>query len=141
VDDKPVLNYWRLRGIIQSYPEGTKVTLVVARKGKELPIQFALPRMPVPPAPARIESLGMQVVPTPAGDGLLVKAVAPGGVADRTGLLKNDVILKIGGKQTGANWQAVLLSKRPGDQVTVEIRRSTATAYVLQTYTMTIDAR
>jgi len=141
VDDRPVLNYWRLRGIIQSYPEGTKVSLVVVRRGKEVPINFALPRMPLPPAPAYVEVLGIKVVPTAAGDGLLIKSLVIGGLADRSGLLKDDVILKIGGKQPVANWQEALQAKRPGDQISLDVRRRTATAYVVQTHTITIPAR
>ena len=141
VDEKPVLNYWRLRGIIQSYPENTPVTLVISRAGKEVNITFKLPRMPLPPAPAYIEALGIQVVPTRAGDGLLVKIVMPGSVAERTGLIRDDVILKIAGKQPVSNWQDTLLIKHSGDQVPIEIRRATATGNVVRTLTMTIEAR
>ena len=140
VDEKPVLNYWRLRGIIQSYPENTPVTLVMLRAGKEVTIKFKLPRMPLPPAPAFIESLGIQVVPSRAGDGLLLKKVLPDSVAERAGLQKDDVILKISGKPPVSNWQEALLAKRAGEQVPVEIRRATATGYVLRTHTITIEA-
>ncbi len=139
VNDKPVLNFWRLKGIVQSYPEGTQVSFFVARAGKEVEIKFKLPRMPLPPAPAYIEALGIQVVPTRAGDGLLVKIVMPGSVAEKTGLAKDDVILKIGGRQPVSNWQQALLAKRAGDQVPVEIRRATATGTVSRTLTMVIE--
>src|SRR5262249_50710644 len=98
VDDKPVLNYWRLKGIIQSYPENAPVTIVVSRGGQKVPIKMKLPRMPLPPTPAYIEALGIKVMPTRANDGLLVMMVSPGGMAERYGLMKDDVILKVSGK-------------------------------------------
>jgi S1-C subfamily serine protease len=136
VNDKPVLNYWRLRGIVQSYPEKSPVRFLIQRAGKEYLIKTNLTRMPLPPAPDYIAKLGVKLEPSRAGDGLRVLQVDAGSVAEKTGLLPDDVILKIGGKQPALNWQETLLPRRAGEQVSLEIRRSTPTGHLQHTLIM-----
>ncbi len=139
VNDKEVLNYWRLIGIIQSYPESQPVKVKVMRGAESVEINFKLPRMPLPPPPVYIEILGVQAVLSRSGDGQVVKAVAPDSVAERIGILRDDVILKVNGIPSTGNWQESLLAKRPHEQVPIEIRRNTPTGNILRTLTMVIE--
>jgi C-terminal processing protease CtpA/Prc len=100
-----------------------------------------LPRLPLPPATAYIEALGLRVEPALGGDGLRVLQVVTGSLSDHAGLLADDIILRVGGKQPAANWHEAVLSKKPGEQVPIEIRRSTPTGAVQHTLILVIEKR
>lgn len=139
VDKKPVLNYWRLRGIVQSYPEGAKPKIIIERKGTKyyIPENLALPRKPLPPAGG--ELMGMKVDILAGDEDLRVAQVAPGSAAERSGLQADDVILKIAGRVPALNWQETLRARRTGEQVPLLIRRTTPTGQANYTLNLTVD--
>jgi len=82
---------------------------------------FGLQTVPVPPAAA-----AQAGVP----EGLFVRAVVTGGPAAQAGLRAEDIITKINGAAATSNvqLQELTLTKKPGDQVSVEYWRSGHTA-------------
>lgn len=138
VDDKPVLNYWRLRGIVQSFPEGAMLKIIIQRDGKQyyIPPQ-KLPRKPLPPSKG--EALGMQVDTVLGDEDLKVSRVEAGSAAERAGIRADDIIVKIGGKAPVLNWQDSLVARPAGEQVPIVVRRATPTGQAYYTLTLTID--
>ncbi|HLX60943.1 MAG TPA: trypsin-like peptidase domain-containing protein [Planctomycetota bacterium] len=135
VDNIPVLNQWRLKGIVQSYLEGTQVSIKVLRNDRPVQLQFRLPRM-LPFVAAQIPELGLDVDPAVAGNGLHVSRVVASGLAERAGVQPDDVIVMVDGKPPVYRWQFDVLKKPVGSQVSIEIRRSTGTGIVPRTLTM-----
>ena len=138
VDDKPVLNYWRLRGIVQSYPENAMLKIIIQREGKQyyIPPQ-KLPRKPLPPGKAHV--LGMKVDTLTGDEDITVARVDANSPAEKAGILVDDVIVKISGRAPVLNWEKTLLSKRPGEQIPLVVRRVTPTGQALYTLTLSIE--
>ena len=129
LEHKPVLNFWRLRGIIQSYPEQTVVNILVGRGDRKFPVPVTLPRMPIPPPKYALRNLGMDEVDMARlGDGVQVLKVIPSSAAERAGMQDRDVILKIDGQRPANAWTDLLLNRRPGERFTILVRRGTPTA-------------
>jgi S1-C subfamily serine protease len=124
LEHKPVLNYWRLRGIVQSYPEQTPLTIVIDRGGNQKRIPINLPRMPIPPPRYSLRPLGIDEADmAPAGDGVLALRIIPNSAADHAGMQNRDVILKVDGKRPPNAWADALANRRPGDRFSVQVRR------------------
>jgi serine protease Do len=97
---------------IGALPPGSEVKLGVMRKGEEQTVTVALGELPTtttrdarPPAVGEREvpgsdltRLGMTLSPGGRGDGVMVTAVDPSGVAADRGFRVGDVILDIGGR-------------------------------------------
>jgi S1-C subfamily serine protease len=127
LERKPVLNFWRLRGIVQSYPENTPVTILVERGARQRTIPVTLARMPIPPSRHALLSLGMDEVDMArVGDGVLAGKVVPSSAAERAGMQDRDVLLKVDGQRPANAWTDLLLNRRPGERFTVLVRRATA---------------
>jgi S1-C subfamily serine protease len=62
---------------------------------------------------------------TPATDGAVVVEVVPGSAADRAGLQRLDVIVKINGKdvRSSVNVGTIVRGLQPGDTITIEVFR------------------
>ncbi|MBI4569435.1 MAG: trypsin-like peptidase domain-containing protein [Planctomycetes bacterium] len=114
-------------GIAMLYPD------LVAQTGMDSGIGFAIPSnliqevLPELKAGKVIEKpfLGVNIDPNFTGDGVKVLDVVAGGSAQKGGVKKGDVITSVAGRSV-KNLQdlgAVLLDKRIGDQVTVDVLR------------------
>lgn len=67
--------------------------------------------------------LGIQGADTFGGSGVYIYSVAPGGPAEKAGLVSGEVITAVDGQQTPDNaaLDTILANEKPGDQVTLSI--------------------
>ena len=137
-----------LQSRIGAAEPGTKVELLILRKGKEKTIEVELGQLasdsfPPQHALARTEGkLGLTVqeltpeVADPLGyegeSGALVAAVAEGSEAARRGLRRGDLILEINSwsVETAEDYDEALAKVEPGQAVLMLVRRGTNTSYV-----------
>ena len=115
-----------LRGLVQTKLPGDKLTLSVVRKDKpaELTATLGAPSRPMKLTNPRERAfLGVQL--GEAKDGAAVQEVVPGSPAESAGLKVGDVLAKFDGAPfTDANKLSdTLSSKKPGDAVTLTLRR------------------
>lgn len=70
----------------------------------------------------------------PSTKGVFISKIIEGGSADKSGLKDGDVILKIGGKEvnSSASLQEEIGKRRPGDKVTVTVRRKKGTEEIVE---------
>jgi serine protease Do len=100
------------RDIIEDYPAGSKVSLLVRRKGKIKEFEVELSRSPVRPQDAERARIGeaglllraltffdrVEIGLAPNSPGAVVLEIDPDGAGSRAGLRVGDVITKIDGK-------------------------------------------
>jgi serine protease Do len=113
VNDVPVRDSRDLAKRIGAMAPGSSVKLGVVRKGEEQVVTVALGELPTTrearaPAPGEREvpgsdlsRLGLTLSPGGRGDGVMVTAVDPSGLAADRGFRVGDVILDIGGRTVG----------------------------------------
>ena len=102
--------------------------------GGNVGIGFAVPSNTVREVVPRLRSggtisrpyLGVSSVASTVGPGAVVAGVAGGGPAERAGLLVGDSIRKVGGRtvQAPEDIAAAIESRRPGDEIDVEVQRA-----------------
>ena len=122
VDGKRVYNEARLNGIIRSYPENANLDVELEREGKLVKFQLKLPRMPLPPGLTYVAPVGVKLELS-KNDGIRVSSVDKGSPAEKAGLMTGDIITMVDGRAPSLEWQTILLTKRPGEQLDVQIRR------------------
>ncbi len=130
VNEYEIFNYVRFAGVVGTYPEKSKLDVVVMRDGEEHKLAVTLDRLgagrqrPVRTNP-KAAFLGVRFSPVPNADGVELQQVVPNTPADKAGLKAGDVITKFGGKkiENADDIRQVLSKKKPGDKVKVKILR------------------
>jgi serine protease Do len=123
-DGKPLTNTQQLVGLVDRSPVGGKAKLQVIRDGKRMEIPVTLREQPSDygmasrglggggrggkPEPAKVDKLGIQVdtltkevaeqLGLKPGEGVVITEVAPGSLADRTGLTTGMVVAEVNRK-------------------------------------------
>ncbi|MCX8052819.1 MAG: Do family serine endopeptidase [Armatimonadetes bacterium] len=146
VGNKPVNNASDLRRIVQSYPPGSEVKIVIIRDKKEKTITVKLGELPVEIASSVTETgnkIGLSVQPlTPELakqlnvdenlKGVVVRKVEPGSSADRAGIRPNDVITEIEGTPitSVASFSKAIAKLKSGDTALVVVQRGERSAII-----------
>ena len=102
--------------------------------GGSVGIGFAVPSNTVRQVVPRLRTgssikrayVGIETGPSTVGQGALVSNVVPGGPAEQGGIQIGDTITRVGGQEIRApeDISSVITSRRPGDEVDVELRRA-----------------
>jgi serine protease Do len=110
VDGSGVENPRDLTRRIGAIKPGASATIEVLRNGERQNLSLKLaelesqqaslqPEQPVEPAaPSAVEGLGLEVTPNDGGEGLVITAIDPDGLAADQGLAPGDVILELNGR-------------------------------------------
>lgn len=123
--------FYRLLGIVGTYPAGSELPLTVRRGEEEHSLKVMLSPRRITRAPTgggnpNAPFLGIQIDQDHAGPGVKVAAVIEGGAAKDAGVKPGDVILEADGtKLTGGARQLVVLisRKKVGDKLRLKIQR------------------
>ena len=100
------------RDIIEDYPAGSKVSLLVRRTGKIKEFEVELSRSPIRPQDAERARIGeaglllraltffdrVEIGLAPKSPGAVVLEIDPDGAGSRAGLRVGDIVIKVGGK-------------------------------------------
>lgn len=130
VNDYPVPNGWRAKGVLGTYPAGTEVSLHVLRDETPHEIKVVLDKASErggAEEPQRARAyLGVTVEEKDGG--VVVTAVRPASPADDAGLQVGDVVLKVDGRDVKVTGDvtARVASKRPGDPLKLRVKRGEA---------------
>jgi S1-C subfamily serine protease len=114
-----LLNFFRFRGLMGTYPQGSEVTLKYQRDGKTFTLKTNLEKLDP-------GSLGCRWRPaTKPGDPVVVEEVYPKLAADRAGMKKGDILLEFDGKPAGTYQELAQVYQEmfAGDAVKVKVRR------------------
>ncbi|MEZ4762446.1 MAG: PDZ domain-containing protein [Calditrichia bacterium] len=142
VDDNTVKSPTKLSSVIGSKNPGDKVTLKLLRDGKEKSVKVELGEFPDELVAGNssnsneIEDLGLTVQDltnslrseyglSDSDYGVIIQGIAQGGVAERAGLERGDLIMRINRNRitnTG-EFAAAIKEIEPGDAVLLQIKR------------------
>lgn len=121
----------RYHGIVGTYPEGARITVVVQRGEREVELPVVLDRSDGPDImgnrPRRETPgggyLGVQL--EDREDGVHIEYVKPGSPADLAGILEGDVVVKFDGRPVKDRNDVLerLGAKKPGTKVAIVLRR------------------
>jgi putative serine protease PepD len=116
---------------------GVNSQIATAGGGGNVGIGFAVPSNTVRRVVPRLERggsirrpyLGVSTRPSTVGSGAFVAEVVPGGPSQAAGVQSGDVIVGVAGKEvlTPEDVSAAIESRKPGDEVGVEVQRAGAT--------------
>jgi M6 family metalloprotease-like protein len=124
LNGKPLAGADGLRDLLDSMSSGASLTVAITRGGKpiELKATLAAPSRPLRPGPQRA-ALGIQVEARKDADGVVIKQVDRGSVADQARLKVDEVVLKIDDAAlTGqTKLQEIIAAKKPDDVVTLTL--------------------
>jgi len=140
VEGKRIHNYARLIGVVRSYPENTELPIEVDRNGKIVALTLKLPRMQVPASPTQITALGLKL-DFRGGEGVRVATVDRNSPAERAGLLVGDIVVTVEGKAPSLEWQELLLQKKAGESLDIQVRRAGPSGTYVRNLTLVIDPR
>jgi S1-C subfamily serine protease len=138
VDGKPVYNYARLMGIIRSYPENSALEFVLERAGKPVKLNIKLPRMALPPGVTYSTPLGAKLQQREKGEGVRVMQIDRNSPAEKAGLLVGDIITTVDGQPPTIEWHDLVLSKKPGQRIELQVKRSGPSGNSDKTLTVTV---
>ena len=111
-------NYWRLLGVLGTYPGGASVKVKVKRAGQTVEITVKLNKTPLPSAAKLQSELGATFEDTEEGTGVRVTKVKDKSDAAKKGLKTGDLILKFNGKEIeSAEGLRGLLKKVPPKKI------------------------
>jgi len=94
--------------IVIAYDPGNVVTITVVREGKKVDLKLTLRQQPKEVGQLVVEErLGACLTPIPdddhkSGTGVLIQSVEPGSPADKIGIIRGDVIIKLGRRESRA---------------------------------------
>lgn len=124
IDGTPLSTPENLRDILQAKGPGTTILITVTRDGKPVNIQATLtsPSRPQKPGPQRA-ALGIEVESRKDAEGVTIKQVASGSVAERMKLKVDEVLLKIDDEPISSPemLREYIAKKKPDDQVTLTL--------------------
>ncbi|MBM3294837.1 MAG: PDZ domain-containing protein, partial [Candidatus Aminicenantes bacterium] len=140
VNGQPVENANDLRLKVADIAPGTKVEVKVVRDGKEMTVSVTVGVLQAegagrPSPEGSASSLGLTVEPLTQAlarrlgfrttQGLLIREVDEGSVAERRGLQAGDIILEANRQkvETVEQWEAVVKKLKPGETVLLFVRR------------------
>jgi M6 family metalloprotease-like protein len=127
VAGQPVSRAEVFREMLQMRPPGEKVVLAILRKDQPLEVTatLAATSRPMKPAAQRGATFGARLGEPASGDGAAVEQVLPRSPAASAGLREGDLIVKVNGSplKGSARFNELLLERRPGDTLTLGIRR------------------
>jgi M6 family metalloprotease-like protein len=124
--DQPVENSDRFRELLQARAPGDKVVLAIIRKDKPLELTATLDALS---RPMKVNderaSLGVRIGEPRDEDGVPIGRITPGSPADKAGLKSGEILLRIDGHALSSSFNLAdaLAEKKPGDTVTVTVRR------------------
>ena len=136
IDDRPVGDLFDLEIILIQRKPGDTVALTVQRAERTLPVKLTLARLPQPsPVELLRDKLGVsgqdldralaRQLGAAVETGMVLTDVVKGGPAERAGLLRGDVIIKIGSHPVRAlpDAAAALRATLPGEWVNIVVVR------------------
>lgn len=127
IDGLTVGGFRRLRGILGSYPGGTRVRVKVLRERDFQEFDVVLDAVrPRQPHPSEMPFLGIRFRPErPSGGGAQVAGVVDGAPAQKAEILPGDVLVQIGESRVSspAAIQRILQKFKPGQAIAVRITR------------------
>jgi serine protease Do len=156
-DGKPLSNTQQLVGLVDRSPVGDKAKLQIIRDGKRMEIPVTLREQPGDygmasrgfgggrggrSEPAKVDKLGIQVdtltkevaeqLGLKAGEGVVITEVAPGSLADRTGLTTGMVIAQVNRKpvKSAAEFQKALDSQPLSKGVLLLVRTPDGSRFI-----------
>jgi serine protease Do len=141
IDNKTVHNYARLVGIVRSYPENSLLEFQVERNSKLVNLKVKLPRMSLPAGMSYSTPLGAKLQLREKGEGVRVMQVDKGSAADRAGLLIGDIITSVDGKSPSIEWSEILLAKKAGQSISVQIKRAGPDGYEQKVLSVPIESK
>jgi M6 family metalloprotease-like protein len=127
LDGDPVITTDRFRDRLQSRGPGEPVKLALTRGEQEIELQVTLTATSRPRSVgARRPFLGVAWGDAKEGEGVRVDRVTPDSPAATAGIKPGDQVLKVDGDELTrvARFTEILAEKRPGDGVTLEVRRN-----------------
>jgi serine protease Do len=112
VNGKEIGDSRELARLVSSMSPGASVTLAVVHRGQERSVNVTLGNLPdqreasaAPEVPKQrgtsLARLGLSVAPHTGGNGIVVTAVDPDGIAAEQGFQAGDVIVQVAGKKVG----------------------------------------
>jgi len=131
LNEYKIFNPVRFNGVLGTYPEKSKLKVVVARAGEGQELTVTLDRRgfgrgrPVAQPRPQAAYLGVRFSSVPNADGVEVEQVVPKQPADKAGMKAGDVITEFDGKkvENTDDIRTILQKKKPGNKVKVKILR------------------
>src|SRR5206468_4004639 len=116
-----------LRDIIQNKGAGDELTLAIVRNDQPMQVKAKLEATSRPASGTGGQKgvMGVQLDEGPKNTGVLITSVTAGLPAEKAGLQKGDLVLKVDGKATPTVeiFQDLVGRKSPGDTVTLDLKR------------------